>query len=58
MRRFTFDTQINNTNIWGLYSFMFTKNAMIGEDGQLERKYIYDAKQIEHYGEPWSFDRN
>ena len=58
MRWFTFDTQINNTNMRGLYSFMFTKDATIGEDGQPDGKYIYDAKQAEHYGEPRTFDRN
>lgn len=42
----------------GLYSFMFTKDATIGEDGQPDGKYIYDAKQAEHYGEPRTFDRN
>lgn len=59
-RWFTFDTQFNNTNKRGLYSFMFTKGATVDTDyGNVpDGKYIYDAKQAEHYGEPTSFDRN
>ena len=58
MRWFTFDTQFNNTNKRGLYSFMFTKGATVGADGIPDGKYIYDAKQGEHYCEPTSFDKN
>ena len=58
MRWFTFDTQFNNTNKRGLYSFMFSKGAVIDENGIPDGKYIYDAKQGEHYCEPASFDKN
>ncbi|MDR2773124.1 MAG: RagB/SusD family nutrient uptake outer membrane protein [Tannerella sp.] len=58
MRWFTFDTQFNQTNKRGLYSFMFTKGATVDENGIPEGKYIYDAKQGEHYCEPVTFDRN
>ena len=58
MRWFTFDTQFNNTNKRGLYSFMFAKGATVDENGIPDGKYIYDAKQGEHYCEPTSFDRN
>ena len=58
MRWFTFDTQFNNTNKRGLYSFMFANGATIDENGIPDGKYIYDAKQGEHYCEPHSFDRN
>ncbi len=58
MRWFTFDTQFNQTNKRGLYSFMFTKGAIVDENGIPDGKYIYDAKQAEHYGEPFTFDRN
>jgi hypothetical protein len=58
MRWFTFDTQFNQTNKRGLYSFMFTNGAVVDEDGIPEGKYIYDAKQGEHYCEPVTFDRN
>lgn len=57
-RWFTFDTQFNQTNKRGLYSFMFTKGATVGADGIPDGKYIYDAKQGEHYSEPASFDKN
>lgn len=59
MRWFTFDTQFNSTNKRGLYSFMFTKGATIDPTyGVPDGKYIYDAKQAEHYGEPQTFDKN
>lgn len=58
MRWFTFDTQFNQTNKRGMYSFMFTKGATVDENGIPDGKYIYDAKQAEHYGEPFTFDRN
>lgn len=58
MRWFTFDTQFNQTNKRGLYSFMFSKGAVVDENGIPDGKYIYDAKQAEHYGEPFTFDRN
>ena len=57
-RWFTFDTQFNQTNKRGLYSFMFTKGATVDETGVPDGKYIYDAKQGEHYCEPTSFDKN
>ena len=58
-RWFTFDTQFNNTNKRGLYSFMFSKGATVDNSnaGVPDGKYIYDAKQAEHYGEPFSFDK-
>jgi hypothetical protein len=39
---------------------MFSKGATTDNDyaGVPDGKYIYDAKQGEHYCEPWSFDRN
>jgi hypothetical protein len=58
MRWFTFDTQFNQTNKRGLYSFMFTKGAIVDEGGIPDGKYIYDAKQGEHYCEPATFNRN
>lgn len=58
MRWFSFDTQFNSTNKRGLYSFMFSKDAVVADDGIPNGKYIYDAKQGEHYCEPTSFDRN
>jgi hypothetical protein len=58
MRWFTFDTQFNQTNKRGLYSFMFTKGAIVDGGGIPDGKYIYDAKQGEHYCEPTTFDRN
>lgn len=58
MRWFTFDTQFNQTNTRGLYSFMFTNGATVDENGIPDGKYIYDSKQAEHYGEPRTFDRN
>jgi len=58
-RWFTFDTQFNQTNKRGLYSFMFSKGATVdtGNGNVPDGKYIYDAKQAEHYGEPNSFDK-
>ena len=58
MRWFSFDTQFNQTNKRGLYSFMFTKGAAIDGSGIPDGKYIYDAKQAEHYAEPFTFDKN
>jgi hypothetical protein len=58
MRWFTFDTQFNQTNKRGLYSFMFTNGATVDENGIPDGKYIYDAKQGEHYCEPTTFDKN
>lgn len=57
-RWFTFDTQFNQTNKRGLYSFMFTKGAVVDGNGIPDGRYIYDAKQGEHYCEPTTFDRN
>jgi hypothetical protein len=58
MRWFTFDTQFNRTNKRGLYSFMFAQGATVASDGIPDGKYIYDAKQGEHYCEPTTFDKN
>lgn len=58
LRWFSFDTQFNSTNKRGLYSFMFSKGAVVGADGIPDGKYIYDAKQGEHYCEPTSFNVN
>lgn len=58
MRWFTFDTQFNQTNKRGLYSFLFTNGATVDESGIPDGKYIYDSKQGEHYCEPVTFDRN
>ena len=62
VRWFTFDTQFHNTNKRGLYSFMFTNEALtrniVDEFGFPNGKYIYDAKQGEHYSGQNSFDRN
>jgi len=58
MRWFTFDTQFDGFNRRGVYSFMFTNDVTLDDTyaGVPEGKYIYDAKQAEHYGEPWRFD--
>ncbi|MDR1153183.1 MAG: RagB/SusD family nutrient uptake outer membrane protein [Bacteroidales bacterium] len=59
-RWFTFDTQFDGFNRRGLYSFMFAKGASVdmANAGVPDGKYIYDAKQGEHYCEPWRFDKN
>ena len=62
MRWFTFDLQFENTNKRGLYSFMFTNEALtkniVDEFGFPNGKYIYDAKQGEHYSGQYTFNRN
>ena len=64
MRWFTFDQQYYSTNKRGLYSFMFTNDVVtqgasfLDEFGFPNGKYIYDAKQGEHYSEPYTFNRN
>ena len=57
-RWFTFDIQFDGFNRRGLYSFMFSKDATLDTDYHSvpDGKYIYDAKQGEHYCEPWRFD--
>ena len=59
-RWFTFHEQFDGFNRRGLYSFMFAKGATVDMDnaGVPDGKYIYDAKQGEHYSEPWQFDIN
>jgi hypothetical protein len=58
-RWFTFDLQFDGFNRRGLYSFMFSKGATIDPVfGTPDGRYIFDAKQGEHYSEPWRFDRN
>ena len=59
LRWFTFDTQINQYRIRGLYSFMFAKGAVADEQGRIEDgRFIFDAKIIEQQNVALTFNAN
>jgi len=58
MRWFTFDTQIRDYRKRGLYGFMFSKGAIVDENGIPDGKYIYDAKSAEQASDRITFAIN
>ncbi|MFC4672606.1 RagB/SusD family nutrient uptake outer membrane protein [Dysgonomonas termitidis] len=58
LRWFTYDTQIRQYRRRGLYSFMFSKGAVVDDNGIPDGKYIYDAKSCEEGSGRISFNVN